>query len=140
MCRKRFDNEIEDRLLFLIQLWFDTFMCHEDEFKEIVMVYKQLRKDGVVFPMRDPKNQFLIDFKGKKSPIFETIEGNFIYEEPVKTLSRRRFTVKDIKPGIDSDSKKDTRPAPTYYSARTIPTQGFFISYLPQTTAEAACV
>lgn len=43
-------------------------------------VYRQLRKEGVLFPKRETKNQFLIKFEGKKSPIFETIEGNNIYE------------------------------------------------------------
>lgn len=50
-------------------------MLHESDFKEIIAVYKELRKDGVIFPMRDPKSKFFIDFKGKKSPIFDTIEG-----------------------------------------------------------------
>jgi hypothetical protein len=66
--------------LFLIQLWFDTFMLHEDEFKEIMGVYKTLRKEGVVFPARDPKSKDYIKFEGRKSPIFEAIENNRIYE------------------------------------------------------------
>jgi len=55
-------------------------MLHEDEFKEIMNVYKTLRKEGVVFPARDPKSQSYIKFDGKKSPIFEAIENNRIYE------------------------------------------------------------
>lgn len=59
-------------------------MMHEDEFKEIIALYKQLRKEGVVFPPRDPTAKFMIQFKGKTSPIFETIEENKVYEEPSK--------------------------------------------------------
>lgn len=33
-------EEIENRLLFLVQLWFDTFMLHEDMFKPIINIYK----------------------------------------------------------------------------------------------------
>lgn len=79
--------------MFLVQLWFDTFMLHESEFKLIVGVYKTLRQEGVVFPLRDANNQFLISFDGKKSPIFETIEAGHIYEEPSKTLKRRAYRV-----------------------------------------------
>lgn len=88
-------KEIEDKLLFLVQLWFDTFMLHEDDFKDIIAVYKECRKDGVLFPQRSASNQFLIKFDGKKSPIFEGIEHDRIYEEPSKTLNPlRNFEVK----------------------------------------------
>lgn len=73
-------------------------MCHEDEFKPIINVYKQLRQDGVIFPMREANNQFLINFDGKKSPIFETIEDGFIYEEPTKKLSRKKYAIANIEP------------------------------------------
>lgn len=79
-------QDIEDKLLYLIQLWFDTFMMHEDEFKEIIALYKTLRKEGVVFPPRDPTAKFMIQFKGQESPIFQTIEENKVYEEPTKQL------------------------------------------------------
>jgi len=94
---KELQKKVEDRLLFLIQLWFDTFMLHQEDFKPIIEVYNTLWKEGVVFPNRDPKSQFFINFKGKKSPIFDSIEGNFIYEEPTKVISKRNYTVKEIK-------------------------------------------
>ncbi len=93
--------------MFLVQLWFDTFMMHEDEFKEIMNVYKQLRKEGVIFPARDPRSQHFIQFDGKKSPIFETIENNHIYEEPGKVMNPRRvYKVKETN-FIGSDSQID---------------------------------
>lgn len=82
--------------MFLVQLWFDTFMLHEDQFKAIISVYKQLRQDGVVFPIRDPNSEHFIDFKGKKSPIFESIEGGRIYEEPNKELCIKKYRVRSI--------------------------------------------
>ena len=70
-------------------------MMHEDDFKEIIKVYKELRKEGVVFPKREHENQFLINFDGTKSPIFETIENDRIYEEPCKSLKPENiYTVK----------------------------------------------
>jgi hypothetical protein len=55
-------------------------MLHEDEFREIMGVYKTLRKEGVLFPARDPKSHSYIQFEGRKSPIFEAIENDMIYE------------------------------------------------------------
>lgn len=72
-------------------------MLHENEYKEIIKVYKDLRLEGVLFPMRDPQCQFFINFNGKKSPIFETIEGKNIYEEPNKFISKNKFKVKELK-------------------------------------------
>lgn len=71
-------------------------MMHEDEYKSIIEVYKLLRKEGVIFPLRDPKNQFLINFNGKKSPIFETIESGHIYEEPNKKLTHKNYKVEEL--------------------------------------------
>jgi len=62
-------------------------MMHEDKFKHIVGVYKTLRQEGVVFPKRDPNSQHFIKFDGKKSPIFEAIENNKIYEVFLKGAS-----------------------------------------------------
>lgn len=61
-------------------MWFDTFMMHESEFKHIAAAYKTLRQEKVIFPKRDPNSQYFIKFDGKKSPIFEAIENNQIYE------------------------------------------------------------
>lgn len=46
--------------------------------------------------MRDPNSQNFIDFKGKKSPIFEAIEGGKIYEEPNKELCLKKYWVKAL--------------------------------------------
>ena len=72
-------------------------MCYNDEFRRIMEVYRQLRKESVIFPKREVRNQFLIKFDGQKSPIFETIEGNHIYEEPTKTLKKQAmYSVKEV--------------------------------------------
>jgi len=59
-------------------------MMHESEFKEIIGSYKILRKEGVIFPQRDPNEAFMIKFTGTTSPIFQTVEQNRIYEDPIK--------------------------------------------------------
>ena len=104
-------KEIEDKLLFLVQLWFDTFMLHEDDFKDIIAVYKECRKDGVIFPQRSASIQFLIKFDGKKSPIFEGIEHDRIYEEPSKTLNpMKNFEVKPADLFAQHPSKNKKNP------------------------------
>lgn len=76
---------------------------HEGEYKSIIEVYKQLRKEAVIFPLRDSKNQFLINFNGKKSPIFETIESGHIYEEPNKKLTCKTYRVEELNFTDDFD-------------------------------------
>ena len=71
-------------------------MMHEGEFKEIVGLYKQLRKEGVIFPQRDASEAFMIKFTGTKSPIFQTMEENRMYEDPIKQLNpNKMFKVND---------------------------------------------
>jgi len=40
---------VEDKVLYLIQLWADTFMMHQEEFKNIHEAYRTLRKEGTFF-------------------------------------------------------------------------------------------
>lgn len=63
-------------------------MMHEKDFKEILQVYRQLRLEGVVFPPRDSTQKFMIKFEGTKSLIYETMEGDQIYEEPNKMFKK----------------------------------------------------
>ena len=71
--KKRWD-QIEDLLLYLIQLWADTFMMMEDEYPGFQMVYRQLRKEQVKFPMRDPNERMLMRDLVKDSPMFDYVE------------------------------------------------------------------
>jgi len=66
--------QIEKKVLYLIQLWYDTFMMHEAEFPFIMENYKTLRKEGIKFPDRDPSEIHMINFSGQKSPIFNVLE------------------------------------------------------------------
>ena len=50
-------------------------MMHQDEFKHLFDTYKQLRQEGVQFPERDKNQKFMIQFKGKQSPMFEYLEN-----------------------------------------------------------------
>ena len=108
-------------------------MMHESEYKSIIEVYKLLRKEGVIFPLRDPKNKFLINFNGKTSPIFETIESGNIYEEPNKKLTKRNYKVEELNFSDEFD-KPDYRDIdrPTiqlpYYSRDQNSQIGKFIS------------
>lgn len=62
------------KVLYLIQLWYDTFMMHEADFPHIMENYKLLRKEGIQFPERDPAEIHMINFSGVKSPIFCLLE------------------------------------------------------------------
>jgi hypothetical protein len=70
--------QVEDKILYLIQLWADTFMMHQEEFKNIHELYRILRKEGVKFPDRDPNEKFMMNFQGTISPIFLAMDENYI--------------------------------------------------------------
>eukprot|EP01016_Furgasonia_blochmanni_P037846 TRINITY_DN4500_c0_g1_i3.p1 TRINITY_DN4500_c0_g1~~TRINITY_DN4500_c0_g1_i3.p1 ORF type:complete len:679 (+),score=146.98 TRINITY_DN4500_c0_g1_i3:146-2182(+) len=72
---KKLWEKIETKVLYLIQLWADTFMMHQDDFKPLFDTYKQLRQEGIPFPERDKNQKFMIQFKGKPSPMFEYLEN-----------------------------------------------------------------
>ncbi|CDW84727.1 tom1-like protein 2-like [Stylonychia lemnae] len=67
-------EQTEDQLLYLIQLWADTFMMKEDHFPGFQLTYRQLRKEGVSFPMRDPNVRMLMSSLGVDSPMFDFVE------------------------------------------------------------------
>ncbi len=61
-------------MLYLIQLWADTFMMKEDHFPGFQLTYRMLRKEGVKFPMRDPNVRMLMSSLGVDSPMFDFVE------------------------------------------------------------------
>ena len=61
-------------MLSLIQLWADTFMMYEDKFPGFQIIYRQLRKEGVQFPARDPNERILMSSLGVDSPMFDYVE------------------------------------------------------------------
>ena len=71
--KKRWDR-IEEVLLYLIQLWADTFMMMEDEYPGFQVVYRQLRKENIKFPMRDPNVRMLMSNLVNDSPMFDHVE------------------------------------------------------------------
>ena len=48
--KKQTLDEVQEKLLALIQLWADTFIMHEDKFPLFQKTYRLLRKEGVKFP------------------------------------------------------------------------------------------
>lgn len=42
---KVFKEKAEDKALYLIQLWADTFMMHQDQYAGVHEIYRQLRKE-----------------------------------------------------------------------------------------------
>ena len=72
---KVFKEKAESKALYLIQLWADTFMMHQDRFTGVHEAYKQLRMEGVDFPERDPNERLMMEnLKGIDSPMFDYVE------------------------------------------------------------------
>ncbi|KAL4445102.1 hypothetical protein ABPG74_018830 [Tetrahymena malaccensis] len=80
---------IENKVLYLIQLWYDTFMMHEGEYPNIMNNYKLLRKEGIKFPERDPNEMHMINFKGIKSPIFGLLEEQQMQKSGIVPKKKR---------------------------------------------------
>ncbi|KAL4494607.1 hypothetical protein ABPG72_004509 [Tetrahymena utriculariae] len=80
---------IENKVLYLIQLWYDTFMMHEEEYPNIMNNYKLLRKEGIKFPERDPNEMHMINFKGVKSPIFGQLEEQQMQKSGIVPKKKR---------------------------------------------------
>ena len=60
--RSNLDNwqKIEAKVLYLLQLWYDTFILEESSFQHIINNYKVLRKEGMIFPPRQANEKNLI--------------------------------------------------------------------------------
>ena len=80
---KVFKDKADDKALYLIQLWADTFMMHHDRFPGLHEIYKQLRLEGVTFPDRDPNERLMMEnLKGIDSPMFDFVEQTSGKEKP----------------------------------------------------------
>ena len=55
-------------------MWADTFMMKEDKFPGFQQLYRQLRKEKVAFPMRDPNVRMLMENFCSDSPMFDFVE------------------------------------------------------------------
>lgn len=49
-------------------------MMQEDQYPNFMKYYRELRKEGVKFPPRDPNERYMIKFEGEASPAFELAE------------------------------------------------------------------
>ena len=91
-------------------------MMHQTEFKEILGLYMRLRKEGVIFPERDPNARYMIKFDGIVSPIYQTIEDNKVYEEPSKQFGKKTKVTDFISEAttVKQMSSSDQVNAPKY--------------------------
>jgi len=70
-----YKEKSEEKCLYLIQLWADTFMMYQDKFKGVHDAYRQLRMESVEFPERDPNERMMMEnLKGIDSPMFDFVE------------------------------------------------------------------
>jgi len=99
--------DIEEKILYLVQLWADTFMMYEDKFPCYMNMYRDLRKDSVKFPPRDPNEKFMMQLEGIESPIFDMCDdsalanatnGSYIKNEKYQTGgSKQAYSSSDFK-------------------------------------------
>ncbi len=72
---KYYKEKSEEKCLYLIQLWADTFMMYQDKFTGVHDAYRQLRKEGIEFPARDNNERLMMEnLKGIDSPMFDYVE------------------------------------------------------------------
>ena len=72
--KKRRWDKIEAMLLYLIQLWADAFIMHEDEYPGFQWIYRLLRKEQIAFPMRDPNERLYMGNLVSDSPMYDYID------------------------------------------------------------------
>ena len=65
----------EQKALYLLQLWADTFMMEQEKYPGFHANYRQLRKEGVQFPARDPNERLMMEgIATVESPMFDFVE------------------------------------------------------------------
>jgi hypothetical protein len=109
---KYYKEKAEIKALYLIQLWADTFMMHQDRFKGVHECYKLLRQEGVDFPDRDPNERLMMEnLKGIDSPMFDFIEQTSGKEKPedLNEIKRKKQVEADNQAIyiIENDDKED---------------------------------
>eukprot|EP00826_Nyctotherus_ovalis_P055910 TRINITY_DN7479_c0_g1_i5.p1 TRINITY_DN7479_c0_g1~~TRINITY_DN7479_c0_g1_i5.p1 ORF type:complete len:471 (+),score=110.99 TRINITY_DN7479_c0_g1_i5:73-1485(+) len=65
---------LENKILYLIQLWADAFMMHEDSYPFFLATYRQLRKERITFPPREASTRFMLSSLKLESPMFDHLE------------------------------------------------------------------
>jgi hypothetical protein len=80
---KIYKEKAEQKALYLIQLWADTFMMHQDRFSGVHECYKQLRLEKVEFPNRETNERLMMEnLIGIDSPMFDFVEQTAGKERP----------------------------------------------------------
>lgn len=68
-------EKTEHHALYLLQLWADTFMMHQETYPGFQKYYRELKVGGVKFPERDRNERSMMDnLEGISSPMFDFIE------------------------------------------------------------------
>ena len=93
-------------MLGLVQLWADTFMMQEDAYPAFMRAYRELRKEGLKFPPRDPNERFMIKFEGEPSPAFELAD----MEQSTGKVEAR--DARDSRDSRKRENRTDARGAP----------------------------
>lgn len=72
---KELREKIQDQALYLLQLWSDAFMMHQDRFPGFQKYYRELRAEGIKFPERDLDERTMMgNLEGINSPMFDFVE------------------------------------------------------------------
>lgn len=98
---------IENKVLYLIQLWADTFMMHEDKYPYFLSTYRDLRKEGVNFPSREVAARFMLSGMKIDSPMFDyldEIRNSSSLDKKTTTISKR-VMLKEDQEKLDAEKK-----------------------------------
>lgn len=106
-------EKTESQMLGLIQCWADTFMMEEDQYPGFQKIYRMLRKEGVVFPMRDPNIRMFMGNICQSSPMFD-----FVEEAVGREVNPGRLTDYKKRPQPEKDDEEEKEPQQPDFAAR----------------------
>ena len=88
---------MENKALYLLQLWSDTFMMEQDRYPDFHQNYRQLWAEGVKFPERDPNERLLMEgISAVESPMFDFVEQKNGLAKPAP-LAKKEFDESEVK-------------------------------------------
>ena len=115
-------QNVEHHALYLLQLWADTFMMHQETYPGFQKLYRQLKVEGVKFPDRDTNERTMMDnLDGIDSPMFEFMEqmtnkashkenNNDTEDDDEREDENKDTTDDDINGGITKGTESSSPP------------------------------
>ena len=95
-AKRELREKVEEQGLYLLQLWADTFMMHQDHYPGFQKYYRELKVEGIKFPERDLNERTMMDnLQGISSPMFDFIEQSNKNQKVDTDLKQRKSNLSD---------------------------------------------